>query len=897
MSNSLTVSVVIPCFNDGPYLTEALQSVFAQTLQPIEVLVIDDGSTNSETVTILRNLDEPRIKVIHQVNRGLSAARNTGIHHAEGEYIYFLDADDVIYPQCLLTLSRMLETSDAVAATSAIRICGGSVRRTVWGRPFNPYLILVENQWSAGIMLRAQLSKQFLLLYDESMRSGYEDWEFNIRLVQTGRQILFFSEPLYEYRVRRKSLLSRTRKVHVEVVNYIRVKHRDLYGFENLLHTKRAYAPTLQVFCNHENSADLHGWLATQTFRDWSINSAQQDDTKGRYCFVFSSIEGLKRLPPEALECALIALECYSRARQCVMAVRQDSLSLFATPTLITGIEDRRYPIALITRNDDEQAKVNLKQLLRECDLLLEFPDQNPISSEAWSPSLIQIRPNALMTDNLGSMRKNLRTLGKRVFGDSFQRECIRFYDYLYYQVLRSDSAFAARNKIGSILGTGIEKTLSALVFGLFLTEPPDRETTTLADTKHPRSEKLSPLFTSAPDKKIHVLIATNWLIEGGVEQVIFELCRLLEPSRFRITIVTTRASHHAWDGIARKVGASVYHLADFLKPTDMVKGFLHLIFNHHIDCMFIMNSEIAYRMAKTLKRVAPWLPIMDRIEAPDPGGGYPMISAKVGREFIDLRTVSHKKLAKDMYKNYRLLPNSLRVIYIGMNTNRIEKFSNLNSGLLHQACSVSQETPVVLFIGRFENQKRPDIFVRAAAKIFEIHTDCNAHFAMVGDGHLLDSVKTLISEYKLAHRIHTLGAHQNAVELLADATLLMMPSAYEGLALVSYEAMALGIPQIFANVNGQSELITPETGILIDNGPGEETRYAKACLELLSDAGRRIQMATAGKERIKSHFTAQNAVKQYAQIFEEMAELGRKRASEILHLKPPHINPLREFV
>jgi glycosyltransferase involved in cell wall biosynthesis len=182
-------------------------------------------------------------------------------------------------------------------------------------------------------------------------------------------------------------------------------------------------------------------------------------------------------------------------------------------------------------------------------------------------------------------------------------------------------------------------------------------------------------------------------------------------------------------------------------------------------------------------------------------------------------------------------------------------------------------------------------------AKILDIQPECKAHFAMVGDGDLVPSVKALISKFHLSGRIHLLGAHPNAIELLADATLLMMPSAYEGLALVSYEAMALGVPQIFANVNGQSELITPETGILIDNGPGEETRYAQACFELLSDPDRRARMAAAGKERIKSHFTAENAVKQYAEIFEKLADLSRKRASEIPHLRPPHINPLREIV
>jgi hypothetical protein len=122
-----------------------------------------------------------------------------------------------------------------------------------------------------------------------------------------------------------------------------------------------------------------------------------------------------------------------------------------------------------------------------------------------------------------------------------------------------------------------------------------------------------------------------------------------------------------------------------------------------------------------------------------------------------------------------------------------------------------------------------------------------------------------------------------------------MMPSAYEGLALVSYEAMALGVPQIFADVGGQDELITPETGILIHNGLGEETRYAQACVDLLSDPSRMEQMAKAGRQRIAIHFSAEKAAKEYAGIFERFAALSRKLANEIPHLQaaayspPPH--------
>jgi glycosyltransferase involved in cell wall biosynthesis len=659
------------------------------------------------------------------------------------------------------------------------------------------------------------------------------------------------------------------------------------------MQTKRAHAPGLRITCQEEQFASLQAWLASQSYSDWAMDLFGRSGENERYRFHFSNLDALHRLPPETLECALMALERYRESRRCIIAVRRMCTSLFARPKSAPELDDHRDPIALITRNAGNNKPVTIDQALRECDLVLEFVDQNPSSQGGWDRRQVKILSNALMTGNksLRSIRKNLRAMGKRMFGDSFEHRCVRVYDHLYYRILRSQQALAVRNKIRLKLGTRTEKTISRLVYRALLTEPPHEQDQN-GSAAHALIDKLSPLFLKQQNERIHVLIATNWLIEGGVEQIIFEICRLLDPGRFRLTIVTTLPSHHSWDGLARKAGASVYHLADFLQPADLGKGFLHFVFNQHIDCMFIMNSEAAYRNAKIVKRCAPWLPIIDRIEASDPGGGFPMISAKVGRGFIDLRTVSHEKLAYNMSKQYCLRKSLPRVIYIGTNMDRIAR-SRINEASLHTACNVNGETPIVLFLGRLARQKRPDVFVRSVAKIFELDPSCNAQFAMLGDGELRESVKTLISQYGLHDRLHLLGANPNGAALLAQATLLMMPSAYEGIALVSYEAMALGVPQIFANVGGQDELITPETGILVENGPGEENRYAEKCLALLADTGRRARMAAAGKERIRSQFTAEKAVKQYAEIFEHYAAVSRRRAAEIPHLTPPHINPL----
>jgi len=95
------VTVAIPCYNHGAYLSEALDSVDAQTFDDYEIIVVNDGSTDAATLTFLSNLDAPKTRVITTVNSGVSAARNRAIREALGEYILPLDADDKIAPTYL----------------------------------------------------------------------------------------------------------------------------------------------------------------------------------------------------------------------------------------------------------------------------------------------------------------------------------------------------------------------------------------------------------------------------------------------------------------------------------------------------------------------------------------------------------------------------------------------------------------------------------------------------------------------------------------------------------------------------------------------------------------------------------------------------------------------------
>ena len=128
-SNAPLVSVIIPVYNVAPYLEEALESVINQSYNNLEILVIDDGSTDgSEIICEEYAARDKRIRVIHQVNGGLSDARNTGLDLAAGEYIAFLDPDDAYRLNMIEVMLRVVMRYQA-----DIGICGFSTyRNTLW---------------------------------------------------------------------------------------------------------------------------------------------------------------------------------------------------------------------------------------------------------------------------------------------------------------------------------------------------------------------------------------------------------------------------------------------------------------------------------------------------------------------------------------------------------------------------------------------------------------------------------------------------------------------------------------------------------------------------------------------------------------------------------------------
>lgn len=201
------ISVLIPCFNHGQWIDEAVESVFAQTYQDFEIVIVDDGSTDEGTRRKLAAYGRPRTRVVRTENRGLPAARNAAAALAEGEIFCALDADDRLAPAWLEKGLAVLDADPSVAFVSHWLETFGDEQWTWKPGACDLPALLARNAVNGAALVRRDAFNA-VGGFDESMRHGCEDWDFWLRLVECGYRGVIIPEVLYFYR-RTKDSMSR----------------------------------------------------------------------------------------------------------------------------------------------------------------------------------------------------------------------------------------------------------------------------------------------------------------------------------------------------------------------------------------------------------------------------------------------------------------------------------------------------------------------------------------------------------------------------------------------------------------------------------------------------------------------------------------------------------------
>lgn len=263
------ISVIIPVYNSEKYLKSTIQSVIEQDYRDIEIILVNDGSTD-DSLSICKQLqsDDSRIHIINQENSGVSAARNNGIRHAHGEYLIFIDADDLMDKDMLSVLyEKAIETDADIVSCGAAIVKDGMVIREEFGtnklytysRDEAIKFFLIGNNVNIGVWTKLFKAKTIKgIEYDKAIRIN-EDKLFIFEALMKAEKYVVYDVSKYNY-IQRE--VSATRKFDdrwfdtLDVADYmlelIKKEKPELLRWAEINQIKVYYWLLLMLFRNHD---------------------------------------------------------------------------------------------------------------------------------------------------------------------------------------------------------------------------------------------------------------------------------------------------------------------------------------------------------------------------------------------------------------------------------------------------------------------------------------------------------------------------------------------------------------------------------------------------------------------------------------------------------------------
>lgn len=357
--------------------------------------------------------------------------------------------------------------------------------------------------------------------------------------------------------------------------------------------------------------------------------------------------------------------------------------------------------------------------------------------------------------------------------------------------------------------------------------------------------------------KNKRLLLLLPWFEMGGADLFNLNLVKEIQKVGWEITIITTLPSEHPWLKEFASLTPDIFCLDHFIEIEHIPAFLEYIIASRNFDVAMITHSHIGYLLLKWLRLRFPSLPIVDYLHAIEPtwlNGGYPRFS--VGQTGKFDRHIASNIHLKNWMVNEGANAASFDICPTYIST-KLFKSSPSKRNKIRKQLKISSRIPVIIFPARFHSQKRPLLVLEIARRVAK----ANKRFVLlcVGSGELEKDMKAFVARNKLQKNVRFLGPMENkdVARVMKVADILLLPSAYEGLALVIYEAMAAGVAVLASAAGGQEELVGTSYGHLIPigNERHDAELYSALLIGWISNIGSLKKIRLNAQKHVQKNF------------------------------------------
>ena len=866
------ISAVIPAFNPTAFVEETIESIQRQTHAHKEILLVDDGTHKAESKELIARIEAsntPNLRVVHQENRGLAGARNTGFRHARGQYVVPVDADDRLDPEMMaVCLAELKAHPEAGFCYFDYRVFG-DVNYIERPGEYNFYRLLEENFMSCCIFV-ARPVWEAIGGYDEWHRWGYEDWSFFLNLGKHGYFGRYVQRPLFEYRTHGRGLHYIGLERHDTNWAHMIERHPEVLSAEGRLDIKREWAPSICFIVQGAHTPSFDN----QTVRDYQVlaNVDEQTALLRSRAPAFLWLSGDRALQPQAAE------ECIWGLTEADWVTWKDTGD--APPP---SLKDCAGPLG-VSRRAMEQPEPKPSGVVRRLPWRCREAGQPSGNRRGAARALGAAASSAFAAsgtyaDDGGVATRTIEAEPMPAEGppapisSPFGRRVDRLLHHLQNAELLSSEAWldhplrSSARLIPLRWKERVNQAAGKPVFDL-----------SFYLKFQPRSVLLGGALTERLDyipllrhSRRRIGLFTPHLGVGGAENVLLELAGQIDRSKYEALLIATHSRDSRLLPEWRERVDWIYDLERLVSAEQAPRFLYSVAANWELDTLVMQNTAAAYSVLPALKEKRPSLRVVDLLHTVDEDWDFFSATLDVA-EHLDRRIViseAGRKRLDDMDTP----AEKIRLIRNGVDLDHFDP-ARFERGRLRRRLDLKASSAVVLFAGRLDPVKRPLLLPDVADELRRIRDAGDVHFLVAGDGPEAGPLRSAIQTKRLVENLTLLGHVADIAELLADADLLLIPSQSEGIPLVLLEALAMQVPVVACRAGAIEEALPPECGVLVEPGLYEETRLAQALAQLLGEPEKRAAMGRQGRAFVAQHHSIEGTRTSYRALLEEIEGL-----------------------